>query len=66
MKNENGILVVIGSFFLKKATNDEIILKIEKKLTDKSLDMKKTDEIKDHSFSKMRTTGGKPPAYTFF
>ena len=46
-------------FLKKRATSDELILKIEKKLHNELLAMNKRDEITDQIFSKMRSTGGK-------
>ena len=53
-------LLQSAQFVKKDATTDEVILKIEKELIKKVLDMNKRDEISDQLYSKMRSTGGQP------
>ena len=51
-------LLQSAQFVKKDATTDEVILKIEKELNKELLAMNKRDEISDHLYSKMRSTGG--------
>ena len=57
-------LLQSAQFVKKDATTDEVILKIEKELNKELLAMNKRDEISDHLYSKMRSTGGNPPVCT--
>ena len=62
---ENKLSVTLDSnqFSKSKETSDAIVLKIERDIKKELLAMRKKDEISESLYTRMRSTGGRPPGF---
>ena len=47
-------------FEVRNITDDSVVLKIEKEITKKPLTLKKSKDLSEHLYTKLRSTGSEP------